>query len=84
MATLWRVRIKRAQNRGQFTNKDRNDAGEWYSCSVGERNGGDPNEPQYLGPVYLAGIAFSDAVWGGDFKGAERQRRIILKEMKAS
>ena len=83
MATLWSVRIKRAQNRGQFTNKDRNDAGEWYSCAVGERSGGSDDEPRAR-VLWLAGVKFSDAVWGGDFKGAERQRRIILKEMKAS
>ena len=84
MPTLWRVRITRARNRGQFTSKDRNDAGEWYSCAVGERSGGEPNEPQYQGAVNRAGIAFSDAVMDGDFDGAERQRKIILKGMKAS
>ena len=84
MATLWRVRITRARDRGQFTDKDRDDAGEWYSCAVGERSKGNRDEPQYPGVVYVAGIAFSDAVHKDNFDEAERQRKIILKEMKAA
>lgn len=69
----WHERIDAAEKRGEFTLKDRIDAGNWVTCACGEQDeriqrhfGGEP----YDAILNRQGTLFMDAVDADDFDAA--------------
>jgi len=68
--THWGKRIIDAENRGEFTNKDKTDAGSWVTCACGQHSNDIvfvKDEHDVLGypedsHLYMYGIDFSDVV----------------------